>query len=94
MKKISFWSVLGSILVISSLALVLLIGFHGLNIFWLVIMLPSYLVGFYLYQTAQLKSVYNEDRRFAKIMPSFIFSGGIILAVTFFVGFIFGKIVN
>jgi len=41
-----------------------------------------------------IKTVYNEDRRFAKMMPNFIFSGGIILAVTFFVGFIFGKIVN
>jgi hypothetical protein len=53
------------------------------------------MVGFYLYQSTELKSVYNsQELNFVKMLPKFILPGVFILTLIYFIGFIFGKIVT
>jgi|DEB0MinimDraft_10_1074344.scaffolds.fasta_scaffold45104_3 hypothetical protein len=95
MKKISFWGSLGCFVIISTIILSLCMGFSKLNILWLIMLLPSYMVGFYLYQSTELKSVYNsQELNFVKMLPKFILPGVFILTLIYFIGFIFGKIVT
>lgn len=95
MKKINFWSILGFFALISTIIVAFLAGFYMLALFWVLMLLPSYIVGFYLYQSPYLKSVYNDNEsNFFKSLPKFIFSGVLILFVIYFVGYIIGKIIN
>ena len=59
----SFWEILGALTLFISICLAFFVGFYKINWFWIIAILPSYLVGFYLYQSRYLKTVYNKGDR-------------------------------
>jgi len=91
----SFWEILGAFTLLISICLAFFVGFYKINWFWIIAILPSYLIGFYLYQSRYLKTVYNKgDRSFKLDLPRFLTAGFVILFIFYLIGYLINFFIN
>ena len=91
----SFWRILGAFSLLISICLAFFVGFYKVNWIWVIAILPSYLIGFYLYQSRYLKTVYNKAvRSFKSDLPRFLAAGFVILLIFYLIGYLINFFIN
>ena len=89
--KHNFWSRLGGIVVLISLGICLWLGFKEQKWLWIIALLPSYLVGFYLYRIINGNDLKAE---FVRKKYFIIIASIISLSIVYYIGLFFNIILN
>jgi len=89
--KHNFWSRLGGIVVLISLGICFWIGFKEQKWLWVIALLPSYLVGFYLYRIINSNDLRPE---FVHKIFFIIIASIISLSIVYYIGLFFNIILT
>jgi hypothetical protein len=84
--KHNFWSRLGGIVVLISLGICFWLGFKDQQWLWIIALLPSYLVGFYLYRIINGNDLKAE---FVRKIYFIIIASIISLSIVYYIGLFF-----
>lgn len=86
----NFMSRIGGIIVLMTLIICLIIGLNKIKLLWIIPLLPSYILGFYLYR------IYNNEnfkKEFKRKLLLFIIASIITLLIIYYIGIILNFII-
>lgn len=86
----NFMSRIGGIIVLMTLIICLIIGLNKIKLLWIIPLLPSYILGFYLYR------IYNNEnfkKEFQRKLLLFIIASIITLLIIYYIGIILNFII-
>jgi 4-hydroxybenzoate polyprenyltransferase len=81
---------IGGIIVLMTLIICLIIGLNKIKLLWIIPLLPSYILGFYLYR------IYNNEnfkKEFKRKLLLFIIASIITLLIIYYIGIILNFII-